>query len=109
VSEHLFAPNFEWKIWLIDDPTIANATCFPGGKIVVYTGILDKIDAAVEKNLCFHQYDAFAVVLSHEIAHALARHSAERLSYLPLDFILGFFSSDHPFLQMLYQLGKVLN
>ncbi|RHY25610.1 hypothetical protein DYB32_008200 [Aphanomyces invadans] len=50
----------------------------------VYTGLLDFIDAMVEQGICSNKYNALATVLGHEIAHALARHTAETLSYLPL-------------------------
>ncbi len=62
-------PNYKWEVHLIDDPQV-NAWCMPGGKIVVYTGILK-----VAQN-----DDQLATVISHEVAHALARHGAERIS-----------------------------
>lgn len=61
--------GFQWEFNVVDDPTI-NAWCMPGGKVVVYTGILPvtKDDAGL------------AVVMGHEIAHAIARHGNERMS-----------------------------
>ncbi|NNE55193.1 MAG: M48 family metallopeptidase, partial [Flavobacteriales bacterium] len=61
--------GFGWEFNLVDDPTI-NAWCMPGGKVVIYTGILDV--AQDEEGL--------AVVMGHEIAHAIARHGNERMS-----------------------------
>ncbi|NQY68588.1 MAG: M48 family metallopeptidase [Flavobacteriales bacterium] len=61
--------GFEWEFKLVDDNTV-NAWCMPGGKVVVYTGILDV--AVNEAGL--------AVVMGHEIAHAIARHGNERMS-----------------------------
>jgi metalloendopeptidase OMA1, mitochondrial len=61
-------PEFEWEFSLIDDPQ-ANAFCLPGGKIVVYTGILPV--AKTEAGL--------ATVVGHEVAHATAEHGAERI------------------------------
>lgn len=61
--------NFAWEFNVVDDPTV-NAFCMPGGKVVVYTGILK-----VTQN-----EDALAVVMGHEIAHALAHHGNERMS-----------------------------
>jgi predicted Zn-dependent protease len=61
-------PEFEWEFTLIDDPQ-ANAFCLPGGKIVVYTGILPV--AKTEAGL--------ATVVGHEVAHATAEHGAERI------------------------------
>lgn len=62
-------PDFKWEFNLVDNKA-QNAFCLPGGKVVVYTGILD-----VAKN------DAqLATVMAHEVAHALARHGAERMS-----------------------------
>ena len=62
--------NFDWEYILIDNKKIKNAWCMPGGKIAVYTGILD-----VTKNL-----NGLAAVMGHEIAHAVAKHSVERAS-----------------------------
>ena len=62
--------KFQWEYILIDNDKIKNAWCMPGGKIAVYTGLLD-----VTKNK-----DGLAVVLGHEIAHAVAKHSVERAS-----------------------------
>lgn len=61
--------DFNWEFNLVEDEQ-ANAFCLPGGKVVVYTGILK-----FAKN-----DDQLATVISHEISHALARHGAERMS-----------------------------
>ena len=62
--------NFDWEYILIDKKKVRNAWCMPGGKIAVYTGILD-----ATKNT-----DGLAAVMGHEIAHAVAKHSIERAS-----------------------------
>jgi len=62
--------NFNWEYILIENKKIRNAWCMPGGKIAVYTGILD-----VTKNT-----NGLAAVMGHEIAHAVAKHSVERAS-----------------------------
>jgi len=61
--------NFSWEFHLVQDPT-PNAFCMPGGKIVVNEGILPytKTEAGL------------AIVLGHEVAHAVAKHSSERIS-----------------------------
>ncbi|TAJ21367.1 MAG: M48 family peptidase [Planctomycetota bacterium] len=64
------APGFQWEVRLIDEPKTVNAFCMPGGKMAVYTGILPV--AQTETGL--------AVVMGHEIAHAVARHGTERVS-----------------------------
>ncbi|HCA83043.1 MAG TPA: peptidase M48 [Flavobacteriales bacterium] len=61
--------GFTWEFNVVDDPTI-NAWCMPGGKVVVYTGILN---LATDDTL-------LAVIMGHEIAHAIARHGNERMS-----------------------------
>jgi predicted Zn-dependent protease len=63
--------NFEWDYILVDNDKVVNAWCMPGGKIAVYTGLLK-----VTKNI-----DALSIVMGHEIAHAVARHSVERMSH----------------------------
>ena len=63
--------NFTWDYILVDNDKVINAWCMPGGKIAVYTGLLK-----VTKNT-----DALSIVMGHEIAHAVARHSLERMSH----------------------------
>ena len=62
--------NFQWEFVLVDDDQTKNAWCMPGGKIAFYSGILP-----IAKN-----DDGIASIMGHEIAHAVARHSAERAS-----------------------------
>ncbi len=62
--------NFDWEYILIDNKKVKNAWCMPGGKIAIYTGILD-----ITRNI-----DGLAAVMGHEIAHAVAKHSVERAS-----------------------------
>jgi predicted Zn-dependent protease len=63
-------PEYQWEFVVIDDPKQANAFCLPGGKVAVYTGIFP----------IARDEDGLAVVIGHEVAHALARHGAERVS-----------------------------
>ena len=62
--------NAQWEFVLFDDPNTANAFCLPGGKVGIYTGIL-----AVTQT-----EGGLATVMGHEVAHAVARHGAERVS-----------------------------
>ena len=62
--------NFDWEYILIENKKVRNAWCMPGGKIAVYTGMLD-----ITKN-----DNGLAAVMGHEIAHAVAKHSIERAS-----------------------------
>ena len=62
--------GFDWEYILIDKKNMRNAFCMPGGKIAVFSGILE-----VTKNT-----DGLAAVMGHEIAHAVAKHSVERAS-----------------------------
>ena len=62
--------DFLWEYILIENKKIKNAWCMPGGKIAIYTGILD-----ITKNT-----NGLAAVMGHEIAHAVAKHSVERAS-----------------------------
>lgn len=75
--------DLEWEFNLFESKTV-NAFCLPGGKVAVYTGILP-----VMKNEA-----GLAIVLGHEVAHATARHGAERLSQaLTLQAITSILSS----------------
>ena len=62
-------PGFEWEYNLVRSDQ-ANAFALPGGKVAVYSGILPVVENA----------DGLAVVMGHEIAHAIARHGAERMA-----------------------------
>ena len=77
ISEYFYQSNqddptkyFDWEYILIDNKKIKNAWCMPGGKIAVYTGLLN-----ITKNI-----NGLAAVMGHEIAHAVAKHSVERAS-----------------------------
>ena len=78
--------DFDWEVHVIDDPAMVNAWCLPGGKMAVYTGILPVT-----------QSDAgLAVVMGHEIAHAVARHGTERMTQqLGLQTVLAYAAGDY--------------
>jgi predicted Zn-dependent protease len=67
-------PEYNWEFRIINDPETANAFCVPGGKVAVYTGLFPV--ARDEAGL--------AVILGHEVAHALERHAGERMSQAQL-------------------------
>ena len=66
-------PNYQWEFHVIKSPQV-NAFCLPGGKIFVYTGLFRVVNNENE----------LAIVLGHEVAHAIARHGAERISMMEL-------------------------
>lgn len=63
--------DWEWSVALIDDPDTVNAWAMAGGRMAVYTGLLEKLELTDAE---------FAHIMGHEIAHALANHTAERMS-----------------------------
>jgi len=63
--------NWDWQVAVIDDPNTVNAWCMAGGKMAIYTGIIQKLNLSDEE---------LAQVMAHEIGHALAKHTAERMS-----------------------------
>jgi predicted Zn-dependent protease len=65
-----FLDDYRWEYKLIKEDKTINASCMPGGKIVVYTGILPVTQTE----------DGLAVVLGHEVAHALLNHGQQRVS-----------------------------
>lgn len=79
MNPHLLK-GFKWRFVVLEDPSSANAACAPGGKVVVFSGMLDLA----------RDDDELAAVLAHEIAHAVLRHSAERLSFAKILIIVQF-------------------
>jgi predicted Zn-dependent protease len=69
LGEEQYLANYAWEFNLVDDPMV-NAWCMPGGKIVFYTGILP---------ICKDE-TGVAIVMGHEVAHALANHGGQRMS-----------------------------
>ena len=63
--------DWEWSVKVIDDPKTVNAWCMAGGKMAIYTGLIQQIKPTD---------DELAQVMGHEISHALAKHSAEKMS-----------------------------
>jgi predicted Zn-dependent protease len=63
--------HWDWSMEVVDDPEVVNAWCMAGGRMAVYTGLIQKLDPTD---------DELAQVLAHEISHALANHTAERMS-----------------------------
>jgi predicted Zn-dependent protease len=77
VEEYMASKNlsgeldgFAWEFNLIEDPKTVNAWCMPGGKVAFYTGIMP---------VCKDE-NGVAVVMGHEVAHAIANHGRERMS-----------------------------
>lgn len=91
--------GFNWEFNLIQDDTTVNAWCMPGGKVAFYTAIMP---------ICKNE-TGVAVVMGHEVAHAIANHGAERMSDQLLAQVgmeaIGSALSDDPTLgkQLLYQ------
>ncbi len=72
-------PEFAWEFNVIVDDRTVNAWCLPGGKIAFYTGLYPALDDEA----------GMAFVMGHEVAHALARHGAERISLNMLSGVVG--------------------
>lgn len=93
--------GFAWEFNTVVD-SVVNAWCMPGGKVVVYTGILDL--AAND--------DELAVVMGHEIAHAIARHGNERMTKMygteAIKVILGVATGGNEQLMQIYGVGTTL-
>ncbi len=63
--------NWKWSVQIIDDPNTVNAFCMAGGKMAIYTGLIDKVKTTD---------DEIAQIMGHEISHALAKHQTEKMS-----------------------------
>ena len=79
-----YKTEFEWQLYIINDPATQNAFCTPGGYIIIYTGLIKYLDNA----------SSLAGVLGHEMAHADRRHSTTQITkqyglQTLLDIVLG--------------------
>jgi len=87
--------KWEWSVEVVDDPDTVNAWCMAGGRMAVYTGLLQKV---------MPSDDELAQVMGHEIGHALANHTAERMSVAMAAQVgvaaAGLFSKDNAGLTM---------
>ncbi len=63
--------DWEWSVAIVDDPEVVNAWCMAGGRMAVYTGLFQQLQLTDAE---------FAQIMGHEISHALANHTAERMS-----------------------------
>lgn len=70
IAAYSHKPNWEWEFKLIDKAKTLNAFALPGGKVAVYTGLYAPLQNEA----------SLAAVMGHEVAHAIARHGAERIS-----------------------------
>lgn len=63
--------DWEWSVKVVDEPESVNAWCMAGGKMAIYTGLIEKVKPTD---------DELAQVMAHEVSHALANHTAEKMS-----------------------------
>lgn len=71
IQEYPQTKDWNWSVKVIDDPDNINAWCMAGGKMAIYTGLLNKVDPTD---------DELAQVMAHEVSHALSNHTAEKMS-----------------------------
>ena len=71
VADYPESADWKWSVAIVDDTETVNAWCMAGGRMAVYTGLFDQLELTD---------DEFAQIMGHEIAHALANHTAERMS-----------------------------
>lgn len=71
VAKYPRSKDWQWSVALIDGPKTVNAWCMAGGRMAVYSGLFEKLKLTD---------DEFAQIMGHEISHALANHTAERMS-----------------------------
>lgn len=71
VAKYPNTRDWEWSVAIINDKDTINAWCMAGGRMAIYTGIIDKLELTD---------DEMAQIMGHEISHALANHTAEKMS-----------------------------
>jgi predicted Zn-dependent protease len=76
---HVLLQDLEWEFVVVDEPETTNAFVMPGGKVVVYTGLLKLL--RTEKEV--------AAVLGHEIAHVLGRHIVSVQLLIVVGIVIG--------------------
>ncbi|CAM9352064.1 unnamed protein product [Phaeothamnion confervicola] len=85
-AEREFGTSFNWEWHLVMDPVVSNAFCTPGGRIVVTSALINQLVRDEERGACRSASDVLAFILSHEISHAIVRHSVEALSVATVAF-----------------------
>lgn len=83
IADAAGADGFEWEFVVLETP-VRNAFCLPGGKVVVYSGMMDEMRNEAE----------LAFIVAHEVGHAVARHYGERASWQLLESWGGLFPSE---------------
>ena len=71
IADYSESADWKWSVAIVDDAETVNAWCMAGGRMAVYTGLFDQLELTD---------DEFAQIMGHEISHALANHTAERMS-----------------------------
>ena len=71
IADYPESADWKWSVAIVDDTETVNAWCMAGGRMAVYTGLFDQLELTD---------DEFAQIMGHEISHALANHTAERMS-----------------------------
>uniref|UniRef100_A0A7S0JTX7 Peptidase M48 domain-containing protein n=2 Tax=Cafeteria roenbergensis TaxID=33653 RepID=A0A7S0JTX7_CAFRO len=105
----------QWRVFVKDSPEV-NAYCAPGRVVVVYTGLLRRIEQIMREAGADDELpppkssgaDMLAAVLSHECAHAVARHSAEKLAWAPFFVFAGLVSRTSPAIGPMVDFGLQL-
>lgn len=94
------AASWGWEVNVIQDPNISQATCAPGGKIIVYSGIVTQLNLSDGE---------LAAVLGHEVGHALREHTREQVSqaHLSAAIVQGIASSNSRYASSNAQLAKL--
>lgn len=98
-------PGVKWEFFVFDSPQI-NAFCSPGGKIFVYTGLINLCQALQKK--AGPVETSLAIVMGHEVAHALAKHVVEKLSMSGLIMFLNLLTTGSPLLELGFRYGLEL-
>ncbi|QIB65373.1 M48 family metallopeptidase [Kineobactrum salinum] len=94
VADFPQSADWEWSVAIVDDDETVNAWCMAGGRMAVYTGLFEKLKLTDAE---------FAQIMGHEISHALANHTAERMSRAmatQVGLVTVGTMSDHPNLTM---------
>jgi len=103
----LMCDGWDFEVRVVEDDQV-NAFATYGGKLVVFTGLLDALETMKKQNEIEDVKAALTFIIAHEIGHAVCRHNAEGISWLPVHIPFFIFSSQSPLMDIMFRIYVAL-